>query len=80
MTKDEVLSTMGKPTAIRSPITNKYGQAIEVWEYTLYKKWIGPYSGAKYYWLYFCNGKLVQWEEAGDWRRETGRIYETKFQ
>jgi len=33
----------------------------------------------KDYWLYFVNGRLVQWGEAGDWRREVDRIYEVRF-
>ena len=33
----------------------------------------------KNYWLYFMNDKLVQWGEAGDWRREADRIYEVQF-
>jgi hypothetical protein len=33
----------------------------------------------KNYWLYFVNGRLVQWGEAGDWRREADRIYEVRF-
>ena len=31
------------------------------------------------YWLYFVNGRLAQWGEAGDWRREADRIYEIRF-
>lgn len=31
------------------------------------------------YWLYFHDGKLVQWGEAGDWNREADRIYQFKF-
>jgi hypothetical protein len=79
MTKDEVLSTMGKQTAVRASMTNKYGQVIEVWEYGLHKAAFGITGGTKYYWLYFYNGKLVQWGEAGDWQREADLIYETKF-
>jgi hypothetical protein len=33
----------------------------------------------KPYWLYFADGRLVQWGEAGDWRREADRIYEFRF-
>jgi hypothetical protein len=29
----------------------------------------------KPYWLYFADGRLVQWGEAGDWRREADRIF-----
>lgn len=31
------------------------------------------------YWLYFYDGKLVQWGQAGDWKREADRIYEVNF-
>ncbi len=31
------------------------------------------------YWLYFYDGKLVQWGQAGDWKKEADRIYEINF-
>jgi len=31
------------------------------------------------FWLYFHDGKLVQWGQAGDWRKEADRIYEYRF-
>jgi len=31
------------------------------------------------YWLYFYDGKLVQWGQAGDWKAEADRIYEINF-
>lgn len=31
------------------------------------------------FWLYFHDGKLIQWGQAGDWRREADRIYEFRF-
>lgn len=37
MTKSEVISAIGEPTAARGAMTNKYDQVIEVWEYALYK-------------------------------------------
>jgi hypothetical protein len=33
----------------------------------------------KDYWLYFLDDKLVQWGEAGDWKKEPERIYEFNF-
>ena len=33
----------------------------------------------KAYWLYFVDGRLAQWGEAGDWAREADRIYEIRF-
>jgi hypothetical protein len=31
------------------------------------------------YWLYFCDGKLVKWGQAGDWSREADVIQEIRF-
>ncbi|NQT68265.1 MAG: hypothetical protein HQ552_01655 [Desulfobacteraceae bacterium] len=35
MSKKEVLAALGKPTAAKGAIRNKYAQIVEVWEYTL---------------------------------------------
>jgi hypothetical protein len=82
MTKPDVTDKIGEPDAVRGSIRNKYGQVVEVWEYRLYQ-----YSGAieglspyyDLYWLYFVDGKLVQWGKAGDWQKEADRIYEMRF-
>jgi hypothetical protein len=40
----------------------------------------GSFKGERRnYWLYFYDNKLVQLGEAGDWRKETDRIYEFNF-
>ncbi len=31
------------------------------------------------YWLYFCDGKLVQWGKAGDWTETQKIIYDINF-
>ncbi len=31
------------------------------------------------YWLYFCDGRLVKWGQAGDWSREADVIQEVRF-
>lgn len=31
------------------------------------------------YWLYFCNGKLVQWGKAGDWAAAQKMVYDINF-
>jgi hypothetical protein len=31
------------------------------------------------YWLYFCNGKLVQWGKAGDWAEAQKSVYDINF-
>jgi len=36
-------------------------------------------SDIRNYWLYFYDGKLVQWGQAGDWEKEADRIYKINF-
>lgn len=101
MSKEEVRKCMGNPTVVRGSIRNKYGQNIEVWEYTLTLPPTSGETAAKAgitavtfgfalpfvllaqkdsrYWLYFFDGKLAQWGQAGDWAREADRIYEFRF-
>lgn len=75
MPKSEVHSVLGEPTAARGSIRNKFGQVVEVWEYILDRG--GAPDGT--YWLYFHDDKLIQWGEAGDWKREADRIYELRI-
>jgi hypothetical protein len=79
-TEADVLKVMGKPTAARGAMTNKYGQVVKVWEYALAKTSDDAFFGTNtLYWLYFHDGKLVQWGEAGDWKREADRIFEIRW-
>jgi len=80
MTKREVISAIGEPTVARRSIVNKYDQTIDIWEYALYESSADVlYKRPAFYWLYFCDGNLVQWGEAGDWEKEADRIYEMRF-
>jgi len=78
------MEILGEPDAARGSIRNKYGQVIEVWEYEKQKRDTrrgNIYTGLAptMYWLYFYDGRLVQWGEAGDWKAEADRIYEMRF-
>jgi outer membrane protein assembly factor BamE (lipoprotein component of BamABCDE complex) len=75
MTKAEVRTTLGQPTAARGSVQNKFDQTIEVWEYIMDR----GFAADGVYWLYFHDDKLVQWGAAGDWRKEADRIYEIRF-
>ena len=97
MPKGEVLAALGEPAVARGAVKNKFGQVIEVWEYTLSlpsNDSIGQIVGKtamtiltfgmlatefkpnkKNYWLYFLDNSLVQWGEAGDWRKEPEQLY-----
>jgi hypothetical protein len=84
MTKAQVIDIIGEADQVRGSIRNKYDQTIEVWEYEKQKhdtRYGNPFTGLSptYYWLYFCDGKLVQWNQAGDWNTEANRIYEIRF-
>lgn len=35
MNKEQVVSDLGEPAAVRGAVKNKYGQVIEVWEYKI---------------------------------------------
>jgi outer membrane protein assembly factor BamE (lipoprotein component of BamABCDE complex) len=77
MTKVQVIETVGEPNLARGSIQNKYGQLIEVWEYYRFESNWSP--DKKRMWVYFADGRLVQWGQAGDWAREADRIYEIRF-
>ena len=92
---------MKSPGVARGSITNKFGQIIEVREYTVdigkngrqrtqeILITIGTFGLASpifftageinTYWLYFCDGKLVQWGRAGDWAEAQKMIYDINF-
>jgi hypothetical protein len=74
MTKSQVISAIGKPTSVRGAMINKHGETVHVWEYEF---WKGPTTAC--YWLYLVDDVLVQWGKAGDWQKESDRIYEIRF-
>jgi hypothetical protein len=80
MSKQQVIGTLGKPDVARGSIRNRWGQLIEVWEYVEYASDDDAFYGFHTkYWVYFCDGKLVQWGQAGDWKTEADRIYEIRY-
>lgn len=79
MNKQDVIEKMSANGIARGSIINKYGQQIEVREYEVkvFRPWIG--TNVDSYWLYFCNGKLVQWGMAGDWAEAQRVVYDINF-
>ena len=61
MTPEQVKKSAGEPSAIRAAKVYEDGHTEEVWEY-LSSFAVNP----KDYWLFFKDGKLVQWGEPGD--------------
>ncbi len=80
MSKEEVLEKMRSTGVARGAIVNKHGQTIEVREYKM-KNWaaVSWDDFSTTYWLYFCDGTLVQWGRAGDWAEAQKMIYDVNF-
>ncbi len=80
MKKEEVLEKMGGHGIARGSILNKYGQVIEIREYKT-RDWLTSSwrDFENTYWLYFCEGILVQWGRAGDWAETEKTVYDINF-
>ena len=57
MSKEEARKTIGSPDALKGSIINKYGQLVEVWEYSRYKGGGTIFHTPTKYWFYFVNHK-----------------------
>ena len=81
MKKEAATDRMASQGVIRGALVNKYGQTIEVVEYVMKDLRFGALSPEciKTYWLYFCDGELVQWGRAGDWAEAQRQIYDINF-
>jgi outer membrane protein assembly factor BamE (lipoprotein component of BamABCDE complex) len=75
MTATEVISVMGEPGIAREPMTNQYGQVIELWHYEMYNNHVDAYQA---YFLYFYEGELVRWGKATNLPRD--KVYKMKFE
>jgi len=68
MTPDDVLDTMGPPYAIRAAKLFDEGNFQEVWEYipSVFSVALFADRYDKSYFMYFNDGRLVQWGEPAD--------------
>ena len=66
-TEEAVREAIGKPFTIRAAKVYEGDEWSEVWEY------LPPWFTwtPKTYWVYFENGKVVQWGEPGDFSGST---------
>ncbi len=67
MTPDEVIKQIGKPYTIRAAKVYVDNEWTELWEYLPPVFTWHP----KTYWIFFENGKVVQWGEPGDFSTGT---------
>ncbi len=68
MTPDEVRDAMGDPYTVRAAKIYENGEWTQIWEYQPPPLTFNP----KTFWIYFENGKLVQWGEPGDFSGRSG--------
>lgn len=68
MTPEEVLDEMGRPYAIRAAKMFRDGSFQEVWEYipSVFSVALFADRYDKTYWIFFDDGRVVQWGEPGD--------------
>jgi len=68
MTPDEVRDEMGEPYTVRAAKIYENGEWMQTWEYLP-----PPFTWEpKTFWVYFENGKVVQWGEPGDFAGKAG--------
>jgi len=80
MTKQEVIKTMGQPTALRAAMRGESGEPVEVFEYVLCKPGSDGLIGwDTQYILIFCSGKLTSWGEPHDWQTQADLEGERKL-
>ena len=75
--KAQVESALGPPALVVGSKGFPDG-VVEVWEYQQWQAVPGPDRISERYWVYFFDGKVVQWGRPGDWEREADRIYEIR--
>lgn len=70
MDPEQVQTAIGEPFTIRAAKLYDNDEWAEVWEYLPPAFTWNP----KVYWVYFENGKVVQWGEPGDFTGSAGTI------
>ena len=78
MTPDEVVEEMGRPYAVRASKLYRDGTFTEVWEYipSIFSVALFADRYDKSYWIYFEDGRVVQWGEPGDFTSEGDYVLE----
>lgn len=68
MTYDEVEEAMGRPFAVRASKVFEGEEWMDVWEYRppVFSLAAVTEKYDRIYWVFFENGKVVQWGEPGD--------------
>lgn len=67
MTKDQIISRLGKPYVNRGAYIMNNSVPCEVWEYCVFQPW----QGTRSYLFYFVEDCLVQYGQGQDWQNQT---------
>ena len=82
MSKQEVEQAVGRPPSSVVGSRSTGGHTVQVWHYMkAYFNWSGGPDRVQYeYYLYFLDGKLVEWGEPGVWEHEADRILRVRLE
>jgi hypothetical protein len=81
MTEEEVREVLGDPADVIGSRYYDEGHVIRVLQYLEAEfSYTSDHDRLKKdYYLYFLDGKLVQWGRPGDWEKEADQIYELRI-
>jgi hypothetical protein len=80
MTEEEVRKVLGSPADVIGSRYYKGDHVIKVLQYIEAKFTLDTHDVLmKNFYLYFLDGKLVQWGRPGDWEKEADKIYEIRI-
>jgi hypothetical protein len=76
MTKQEAQRAVGRPPSSVVGSRSTGDHTVEVWHYMkAYFNWYGGEDTIQYeYYLYFLDGRLVEWGKPGVWENEADRL------
>lgn len=72
MTKEQVISCLGKPYVTRVALTDAESNVLEMWEYQVFQPWQGTIT----YCVGFKNGKLKLYGQPNDFEQSANHVQE----
>lgn len=76
-TKNEVVQALGNPATVAGA-KQFPGAVVEAWEYQRWREQLGPDYVEERVWIYFLDGKVVQWAPPASFDAEAQRVYESR--
>lgn len=79
MTEQQVREILGEPADVIGSHVYEDNRIIRVLQYLEAELGFAVDRLNKNYYLYFLDGRLVQWGRPGDWQKEADKIYEIRI-